>query len=318
MMHSTLRSKTGALGATLGLGLALAITGCTRGGGEGGSKPGGGAPSTATKSIQNRGSDTMIELAQAWAEEYHDASVEVAGGGSGVGASSLVAGTVQIGNLSRSMSADEIAQATAKSGGKTPISHTVGYDALAIYVHKDNPLDEITVEQLKEIFGDGGKILKWADLGVSVPGCEGDKDKIVVASRQNNSGTYEYFKEAVLGKGGKYRLGTIDLNGSRDLVKTVETTPCAIGYSGMGYKTPGVKFLKIKNKDGVGVLPSVPAVHDGSYPISRPLYMYTIGEGEEHVQKYIRWVKSDAGQDILENIGYVPLKPEERTKAGVK
>jgi phosphate transport system substrate-binding protein len=277
--------------------LLMALPGCT--------------PSGTSKAIQNKGSDTMIELAQAWSEEYTAASVEVSGGGSGVGIAALINGTVDVANASRAMKDSEIQQAKDHTG-KDPVRVTVGYDALAIYAHRDNPLEAITMAQLKEVYGDGGEITKWSQLGVEVPGC--DTDEIVVMSRQNNSGTYEYLREAVLGKGGKYRLGTIDASGSKDLVKQVGNTPCAIGYSGMGYKTDEVKFIKVKKGEGEGVLPSVAAVHDESYPIARPLFMYTLGEPTGAIKEYIDWVRSDEGQAILERIGYVPLPPSERTK----
>ena len=256
-------------------------------------------------SIQNKGSDTMVELAQALAENYGKASIEVSGGGSGVGISALIAGTVDICNSSRAMSESEIELTKKNNNGKAPVQHVVGYDALAIYVHKANPLNDISVEQLAQIYGDAGKATKWSDLGVKVPGCE--KDEIVRMSRQNNSGTYEYFKEAVLGKDGKYKLGTIDASGSRDLVAQVAHLPCAIGYSGMGYNTPEVKMLMVKKGNGAGVLPSIKAVHDKTYPISRPLYMYTVGEATGAIKDYIDWVRGPEGQKILEKTGYVPL-----------
>jgi len=286
-------------------------------GGDGTAKPSVEKPGegTAKPTLQNLGSDTMIELAQAWAEAYQDrASIEVSGGGSGVGIKAMIEGTVDIANSSRPMDETELARAK-KNTGKDPVQHVVGYDALAVYVHRDNPLEEITLEQLKDIYGDGGKITKWSQLGIKVPGCA--NDTIVLVSRQNNSGTYEYFREHVLGSKGKYKLGTIDQSGSKDLVKFVGNTPCAVGYSGMGYKTDEVKFLKVKGK-GAGVLPSVAAVHDQTYPISRPLYMYTLGEATGPIKSYLDWVRSDAGQDVLARIGYVPLKPEERVKSAGK
>jgi len=270
------------------------------------------ADAQAKKAIQNRGSDTMIELAQAWAEKYVPTDVEVSGGGSGVGISAMIDGKVDIANASRLMTDKEL-EAAKKNTGKEPKLHVVGYDALAIYVHKDNPLEEISVEQLKDIYGDGGKITTWSQLGVKVPGCS--SDKLVLVSRQNNSGTYEYFREHILGSKGKYKLGTIDQSGSKDVVALVGKTPCAIGYSGMGYKTDAVKFLKVKIKDGKGVLPSIEAVYAKTYPISRPLFMYTLGEGTGSIKAYLDWVCSDEGQAVCKEIGYVPLKPEERTKA---
>lgn len=295
----------------LGAAAILGLVSCSPDSNKGGAPGADGSSAGPKPTIQNKGSDTMIELAQAWAEKYHDANVEVSGGGTGVGISSLITGTVDIANASRALSADEIAKAKQNTG-KDPVLHTVGYDALAVYVHKDNPLSEITLEQIKQIYSQDGTIKRWSDLGLKVPGCEGD-DKIVVVSRQNNSGTYEYFKEAILGRDGKYTLSTIDQSGSRDLVTLVGKTPCAIGYSGMGYKTPNVKFLKVKGKTGDGVLPSVGAVHDKTYPISRPLYMYTVGEGADHMVKYIDWVRSDVGQKICGDIGYVPLQEAERS-----
>jgi phosphate transport system substrate-binding protein len=264
-------------------------------------------------SIQNKGSDTMVELAQALAEHYKQASVEVSGGGSGVGISAMISGTVDLANASRAMSESELALAK-KNTGKDAVQHVVGYDALAVYVHNANPLEEISMEQLKEIYGDGGTITKWSQLGVKVPGCE--KDEIVRLSRQNNSGTYEYFKEAVLGKDGRYKLGSIDASGSRDLVEQVAHLPCAIGYRGMGYKTPEVKLLKVKKEGGTGVLPSIQAVHDKTYPISRPLYMYTLGEATGAIKGYLDWVLAAEGQKIIESTGYVPLSAVAPSSSG--
>src|SRR5262245_60957339 len=203
--------------------------------------------------IQNHGSGPMLELVQALGEDYKDEVIEVSGGGSGVGIAALIDGKLDICNSSREMTAKELEDAKKKTG-KEPKLHVVGYDALAIYVHKDNPLEEITLEQLKEIYGKDGKISSWSELGVKVPGCQ--SDKLVLVSRQNSSGTWEYFREHVLGKEGKFRLGTIDQSGSKDVVALVGKTPCAVGYSGMGYKTNAVKFLKVKGKDGKAVVPS--------------------------------------------------------------
>ena len=152
--------------------------------------------------IQNKGSDTLVNVAQAWAEAYQavnpDVVVAVSGGGSGTGIAALINGTVDIANASRAIKDSEIEQ--ARDNGHDPIQHMVGYDALAIFLHADNPIDEISIAQLKEIYVDGGSTLSWTDLGVEVPGCQ--DQEIVVVSRQNNSGTYAYFREAVLGEAG--------------------------------------------------------------------------------------------------------------------
>lgn len=258
--------------------------------------------------IQNTGSDTMVNLAQAWAEEYAKVeptvSVEVSGGGSGTGIAALINGTVEIANCSRRFEPEEIAQAK-KNNGKEPREFMLGFDALSIYVHKDNPLNEIALEQLAEIYAEGGKIDKWSQLGVKMPA---GSDEIIRVSRQSNSGTYFYFREAVLGKGRDLKLGSRDMQGSKDVVELVSKTPGAIGYSGMGYNTPMVKELRLAKKKGDKAYPpTIESTLDHTYPIARPLFMYTLGEPSGAVKKYMDWVHSDAGQKIVAQSGYVPL-----------
>jgi phosphate transport system substrate-binding protein len=260
--------------------------------------------------IQNKGSDTLVNVAQAWAEEYQNVSTEVAiavsGGGSGTGIAAMINGTVDIANASRQMKDKEIKM--AQEHGQNPIEHVVGYDALAVYLHPDNPIDKLSLSQLSEIYGRKGKAKSWTDLGVTVPGCKGNE--IVVVSRQNNSGTYAYFRKAVLGKD-KYRSGTLDMHGSKDVVDLVEKTPCAIGYSGLAYATDHVKMACISKNGDACVNPSVATAVDRSYPIARPLFMYTNGEPEGEIKKYLDWVMSDAGQCIIKNKGYAPMKTVE-------
>ena len=188
--------------------------------------------------IQNAGSDTMVNLAQAWAEEYAtvkpNVSLEVSGGGSGTGIAALVSGTVDIANCSRQMTPAET-ERVVESTGEAPKEFIVGYDALAVYVHKDNPLAEISIDQLASIYGEGGDITEWSQLGIDNSECA--NDEIIRVSRQSNSGTFVYFRSAVLGKKRDYKLGSRDLHGSKDVVELVAHTPCAIGYSGMGYAT---------------------------------------------------------------------------------
>lgn len=259
--------------------------------------------------IQNKGSDTLVNVAQAWAEAYGevnpDVAIAVSGGGSGTGIAAMINGTVDIANASRKMKDKEIADARAK--GQDPIEHVVGYDALAVFINSANPATSLTFEQLKEIFIRDGKATKWSDVGLKVPGCE--SDEIVVVSRQNNSGTYAYFKEAVLGKKGKYRQGTLDMHGSKDVVDLVEKTPCAIGYSGLAYATDHVKMACVAKEDGGDcVSPSVKTASDRSYPIARPLFMYTNGEPQGAIKQYLDWIKSDEGQCILLKKGYAPIR----------
>jgi len=258
--------------------------------------------------IQDTGSDTMVNLAQAWAEEYAKVepavSVEVSGGGSGTGIAALVSGTVDIANCSRRFEPQEVEQAK-KNTGKDPREFMVGFDALAVYVHKANPLNEITLEQLAEIYGEGGRITRWSQLGVKMPD---GSDEIIRVSRQSNSGTYFYFREAILGKGRDFKLGSRDMQGSKDVVELVTNTPSAIGYSGMGYNTPGVKQLRVAKKAGdPAVAPTVENTLNHTYPIARPLFMYTLGEPTGAVKKYLDWVHSEEGQKIVLQSGYVPL-----------
>ena len=259
--------------------------------------------------IQNKGSDTLVNVAQAWAEDYQVVNptvvVAVSGGGSGTGIASLINGTVDIANSSRAIKDSEVEQ--ARKNGQDPIQHIVGYDALAIFLHADNPIDEISIEQLQDIYVDGGSALSWTDLGIEVPGCK--DQEIVVVSRQNNSGTYAYFREAVLGAQ-DFRLGTRDMHGSKDVVDLVEKTPCAIGYSGLAYTTDHVKMPCVSQEPGSAcVAPSVDTAVDGSYPIARPLFMYTNGEPTGYIGDYLNWIKSDEGQCIILAKGYAPANP---------
>jgi phosphate transport system substrate-binding protein len=258
--------------------------------------------------IDNRGSDTLLSVAQGWAEAFKkvdpSVGVAVAGGGSGTGIAALINGTVHIANSSRRFKPQELEQARKRD--VEPREHIVGYDAVVVFVHKDNPLPSITIEQLAEIYGDGGKIEKWSQLGVQLPGGE---DRIVRVSRQNNSGTYEYFKEAVLGGKRDYKLGSLDLHGSKDVADLVEKTPGAIGYSGLAYATDHLRMLPVaKDAGSPAVMATVEAARSGSYPIARPLFMYTAGEPRGKVKEYLDWILSDAGQRILIGLDYAPVR----------
>ncbi len=291
----------------LALILPLMAGSCRRSGrSEGGEEAG-------RATIQNKGSDTMVNVAQAWAEEYRrvepNVEVEVSGGGSGVGIAALIRGTIDIANASRDMKPEEIAQAKQNTG-KEPKEFIVGHDALAVYVHKDNPLNQITIEQLASIFGEGGNTTRWSQLGVKLPG----DDTIVRVSRQSSSGTYEFFREHVLG-GKDFKLGSRDMNGSKEVVDLIGNTPTAIGYSGMGYATRAVKMLSVAPKAGEpAVAPTMENALSKKYPIARSLQVYTLGEPQGAVKNYIDWILSDAGQKVLADSGYVPLSPSERNK----
>jgi len=283
--------------AALGLAFAVGLLACSRG------------PRQPEKTvIQNTGSDTMVNLAQAWAEEYAKVdptvSVEVSGGGSGTGIAALIEGTIEIANCSRRFEPSEIEQAR-KLRGKEPREFLVGYDALAVYVSMSNPIQEITLDQLAQIYGEGGTITKWSQLGVKMPD---GADEIIRVSRQSNSGSYAYFREAILGKGRDFNLGSRDLHGSKDVVELVSKTPQAIGYSGMGYAIPDVRMLRVAKKAGdTYVSPTVEATLSRAYPIARELFLYTLGEPTGAAKKYMDWVHSPAGQAIVAKSGYVPI-----------
>jgi phosphate transport system substrate-binding protein len=268
---------------------------CGQSGGSGG-----------TTTIQVRGSDTMVNVAQAWAEEYTKVQpavgVEVSGGGSGVGIAALERGTIDIANASRNMKTEEVEQAR-KNTGQEPREFIVGFDALAVFVHMDNPLSEVTLEQLAGIFAEDGATVRWSDLGVSIPGV--NDDTIVRVSRQSSSGTYEFFREHVLGTK-DFKLGSRDMNGSKEVVELIGSTRTAIGYSGMGYVTDKVKMLKVARAAGEPAFePNVENTISKAYPLARSLQVYTLGEPQGAVKDYIDWILSPTGQRILEENGYV-------------
>ncbi|MDE3005295.1 MAG: phosphate ABC transporter substrate-binding protein [Gemmatimonadota bacterium] len=257
--------------------------------------------------IQNTGSDTLLSVAQGWAEAYAmvepTVAIAVSGGGSGTGISSMINGTVDIANASRGMRESEFEAARAQ--GLDPQEHIVGYDALAIFLHPDNPLTSISLEQLVGIYGENGTIESWDQIGIEVHGC--GSDEIVRVSRQNNSGTYAYFREAVLGES-EFKLGSRDMHGSKDVVDLVENTPCAIGYSGLAYATDHISMPCVSAGEGTPcVAPSVDTAIDGSYTIARPLFMYTAMPPEGGVKQYMDWILSDEGQCIIFDKGYAPV-----------
>lgn len=260
--------------------------------------------------IQNKGSDTLVNIAQSWAEAYQkirpNVAIAVTGGGSGLGLTALINNTVDIANASREIRQQEVD--AAKKSGITPVKHVVGFDALAIYVHKANPIEVLSLAQLAEMYGEGGQTRKWSDLGVTVPGCLGQK--IILISRQFNSGTYAYFRERVLGEKRDFSLATKDMHGSKNVVDLVEQNPCAIGYGGLAYTTPDIKLLKIAEKSGnPGIAPSMETAVDQTYPLARSLLMYTPGEPKGEVKAYIEWILGNVGQCMIQESGYAPARP---------
>ncbi len=258
--------------------------------------------------IATSGSDTMVNLAQMWAEAYLQVNsnviIEVAGGGTSVGIRDLSQGVVTIANASREMEASEIEQIKQKTG-KTPVEFIVAYDALAVYANKNNPVDTLALSDLAGIYAEDGQIDKWSLLGINMQAL-GANDEIVRVSRQNSSGTYAYFREKVLLKK-DFKMGSNDMSGSKDVVELVGKTVGAIGYSGMGYHTDAVKFVKIAGQKGEpGFEPSIENVTTKKYPLARSLLMFTLGEPDPATKAYIDWILSPAGQEIVKQTGYIP------------
>ena len=252
----------------------------------------------------------MVNLALAWAEAYRnvapDVDIAVTGGGSGTGIAALVNGTVDIANASREMKEDEIADAQAH--GIDPQESIVAVDALAVIVNKRNPVSQLTIDQLSDIFS--GRITNWKEVG-------GDDATIILVSRESNSGTHVYFLEQVVRKGDSentdvFAPQTLLMPSSVGITSEVQRNPHAIGYDGLGYVDSDTEKLiaVAKDADSPYVLPSVASGADGTYPISRALYMYTTGAPDTTIADYIAWIRGPDGQAIVADLGFVPI-PEE-------
>jgi len=256
--------------------------------------------------IENMGSDTLVNLALAWAEAYMalepTVRISVTGGGSGTGIAAMINGTVDIANASRSMKAEEISAAAAN--GISPVEHVVARDAIAVVVHPSNPLQCLTLRQISDVYT--GKISNWQQLG-------GADRPIVLLSRESNSGTYVYFLENVIRLGDSnstllFSADTLLMPSSEGISAEVRQNPNAIGYDGLGYVTPDQKTLAVARDAGSAcVLPSVATVNDSSYPISRPLYVYTAGEPAGEILAYMNWLL-DQGQYLVSELGFVPIR----------
>lgn len=262
--------------------------------------------SAAARTIENKGSDTLVNLALAWAEEYMqlypEVRISVTGGGSGTGIAAMINGTVNIANASRSMKPEEIS--AAEENGISPVQFVVARDAIAVVVHPSNPVQRLTLQQISDIYT--GKVTTWRQVG-------GEDRPIVLLSRESNSGTYVYFLENVIRLGDKkspllFSPDTLLMPSSEGISAEVRHNPNAIGYDGLGYVTPDQKMLAVARESARPyVLPSVDTVNDGSYPVSRPLYMYTAGEPSGRVKAYMDWILS-AGQSLVLELGFVPLR----------
>ena len=271
------------------------------------------ASDSAATYIENKGSDTIVNLALAWAERYQaehpDIRISVTGGGSGTGIASLINGTVDLANASRKIKEEEIAE--AQSNGVEPVEHIIARDAIAVIVNPENPVSQLTLKQISDIYS--GKISNWSEVG-------GEDRPIVRLSRETNSGTHVYFLETVLRLGNSddktlFSMDTLLLPSSEGIIAEVRQNPNALGYDGLGYVPKDLKMIAIAEEEGGAyVLPSIPTVNDKTYPIARDLYMYTDGEPTGIVRDYLDWILATEAQEIVAELGFVPASlPESDT-----
>jgi len=251
--------------------------------------------------VSIKGSDTMVVLGQRWAEEYMkkhpETTIQVTGGGSGTGISALINGTTEICEASRSMKDSEKAQLKEKAGAG-PEEIVVAKDGLSVYLNDSNPLNELTMDQLKGIFT--GKITNWKEVG-------GSDAKIIPYSRENSSGTYVFFKEHVLGNA-DYTPRAQAMPGTAAVVNAVSKEKSSIGYGGAAY-AKGIKVIKVKKDAGSeGIAPTDATVKNGTYPLSRPLFFYLRNKPAGEIKAIVDWVLSAEGQAVVLKVGYFPIK----------
>ncbi len=274
------------------------------------SSPKGGSsrPTQNTVYIQNKGSDTIVNLALAWAERYQnlhpEVSISVTGGGSGTGIAALINKTVDIANASRQITKGELLQ--AETNGVEPVEFVIAKDAIAVIVNPNNPVAQLTLQQISDIYS--GKFNNWREVG-------GENRPIVRLSRETNSGTHLYFLQNVLRLGQAenktlFSTDTLLLPSSEGITAEVRDNPNAIGYDGLGYVTSEVKLVAVaKDATSAAILPSAATVNNGTYPIARDLYMYTIGQPKGAIKAYLDWIQGPEAQTIITQLGFVPIKP---------
>lgn len=258
-------------------------------------------------SMQIKGSDTIVNLIQVWAERFvagkPTMNVGVTGGGSGTGFAALMNNTCDIAMSSREIEDKE--RELAESKGVEPVEFIVGLDGLAILINKNNPVNELTIEQLRDIFM--AKITNWKEVG-------GENRKIVILSRESNSGTHMFFKEHVIRHGDKnskaeFAPQALLMPSSQAIYDEVYQNPNALGYVGMGFINDGIKAISVAVDAGSEyIYPTPDNVMNGQYPISRPLYLYTNGKPEGTVKEFIDYALSDEGQKVVLETDFVPLK----------
>lgn len=280
---------------------ALLLASCTPRTGEPEGSTNAPAP-RAGATLTIKGSDTMVILAQTWAESFMKAHpgrvVQVSGGGSGTGIAALLNGTADLANASRPMQDKEKAQVKERRGAEAKEFH-VALDALAVYVPVSSKIEALTIPQLKKIFR--GQVTSWKEFG-------GEDRTIVLYSRENNSGTYAYFKEHVLGNE-DFAATAQTLPGTAAVINAVSKDPDGIGYGGIAY-AKGVRSIKVAHEGAEPVEPSMENATSGKYPLSRFLNVYSVGDPKGIAKEYIDFILSSEGQRVVEGVGYYPLPAE--------
>ncbi len=283
------------------LAAAALSLGCTRTAAPAPATGDGGASGVGEKSeLSVKGSDTMVILGQRWAETYMKENpgitLQVAGGGSGTGIAALINGTTDICEASRPMKDAEKAEVRSKRGAPA-VETRVALDALAVYVNEKNPLQELSIPALHKIYV--GETKNWKDVG-------GADHAIVLYGRENNSGTYGYFKEHVL-QDKDFAASVQTLAGTSAVVSAVKSDVYGIGYGGIAY-LEGIRAIKVKKDDASpAITPSLKTAQDGTYPIARFLYFYTAGAPTGTAKRFVDWVRGPEGQAVIEQVGYYPL-----------
>ncbi len=282
--------------AVLALG-SFALTGCgsTSGTTGGESSATAEAPAEASGALNVAGSDTMVNMSQAWAEAYAEVNpnvmVTVKGGGSGNGIAALINKTVDYANSSRDIKPEEVEQATA--AGVNPVTTVVAKDGVVIIVNSGNEVADISKDDLGKVYR--GEITNWKDLG-------GADAPIVLIGRDSSSGTYGFMQDEVIGKEGLFAKSTLNLQSSQAIVDEVAKNENGIGYVGLGYENDSIKPVTVD-----GVASSVETVLDASYPLSRPLNMISNGEPAGAGKAFVDWILSADGQKVVADQGFVPL-----------
>ncbi len=265
-------------------------------------------PISQSEYIENKGSDTIVNLALAWAERYQQINpgvrISVTGGGSGTGITALINKTVDIANASRQIKPEEMQAAIA--AGLSPQEFIIARDAIAVIVNPSNPVDHLTLDQLSKIYS--GEINNWSEVG-------GEDRTIVRLSRETNSGTHVYFLESVVRKGNSddktiFAADTLLLPSSEGIIAEVRDNPNAIGYDGLGYITEEVKILGISSPEQPDkyVIPSAETVSNNEYLISRNLYVYTQNKPTGAIKDYLDWIFTPEAQNIVKELGFVPIQ----------